>query len=139
MSELEIESLVAFCRELREHGLAITPSEVITAVHARQLTDMTDREEAFYSLRTVLTTCVEDFPVFEELFGRFWNRAQPRLMEREAPLPKDPRAPRMSPNRRASGLSLLLQNWTSSGPAAESPEKVLSASNIESVSRKDFT
>ena len=68
-----IERLITFCRELRAHGLSVTPAEVITAATALQLIDTRDRDEVFLSLRCVLTTSSEDFPIFEELFKRFWK------------------------------------------------------------------
>ena len=83
MSEPEIENLVLFCRALREHGLAVTPSEVVAAVTTLRLIDTSDREEVFLSLRSVLTTRVDDFPIFEELFETFWNRLPEKLVERE--------------------------------------------------------
>ena len=74
MFDSEIEKLVIFCRSLRDHGLAVTPAEVVAAVTAYRLIDTNDREEVFLSLRSVLTTRVEDFSIFEELFELFWTQ-----------------------------------------------------------------
>jgi uncharacterized protein with von Willebrand factor type A (vWA) domain len=60
MSDLEIARVVDFCRELRAHGLSVTPSEVITATTVLQIIDRTDRDEVFLSLRSILTTSVAD-------------------------------------------------------------------------------
>src|SRR5262245_56058461 len=83
-----LNNTVLFCRELRERGLLATPSEAIDAVTTLSLIDLDDRRETFLSLRSVLASRLEDFPVFEELFEDFWNRLgrvpQPRkIVERE--------------------------------------------------------
>ena len=74
MSDLEVEKLVVFCRELRAHGLSVTPAEVVTAATALRVIDTTDRDEVFLSLRSILTTSVDDFQIFAEVYKRFWNR-----------------------------------------------------------------
>src|SRR5678815_4399656 len=76
MSDLEVEKLVVFCRELRAHGLSVTPAEIVTATTALQIIDKTDREEVFLSLRSILTTSVDDFTIFEEVFKKFWNSSR---------------------------------------------------------------
>src|SRR5215468_8856754 len=83
-----LNRMVLFCRTLRERGLLATTSEAIDAVTTLGLIDLDDREEAFLSLRSVLTSRVEDFPVFEEVFESFWGglgrSPQPRkIVERE--------------------------------------------------------
>src|SRR5499426_2886352 len=83
-----LNDTVVFCRALRERGLLATPSEAIDAATALGLIDLDDREETFLSLRSVLTSRPEDFPVFEEVFESFWARLarspQPRtIVERE--------------------------------------------------------
>jgi len=139
LSESEIENLVLFCRALREHGLAVTPSEVVAAVTTLRLIDRSDREEVFLSLRSVLTTRVDDFPIFEELFENFWNRLAQRLVERDEPSNTSPMIRRPSPKRKASGFEFFLENWASSRGADSKPVKVPGASDIESGAEKDFT
>ena len=65
MSDGEVEKVVLFCRELRAHGLSVTPAEAVTATTALQVIDTTDSYEVFVSLRSILTTSVDDFPIFE--------------------------------------------------------------------------
>jgi uncharacterized protein with von Willebrand factor type A (vWA) domain len=139
LSDLEIENLVLFCRSLRENGLAVTPSEVVVAVTTLRLIDTSDREEVFFSLRSVLTTRVDDFPIFEELFNTFWNRLPQKLVERDEPSNSSAIVRRRSAKRNASGLEFLLENWSSSRRPDNVPVKVPGASNIESSATKDFT
>ena len=69
-----LTNTILFCRTLRARSLLVTPSEAIDAVTTLNLIDLGDRQETFLSLRSVLTSRVEDFPVFEELFEGFWGR-----------------------------------------------------------------
>src|SRR5215475_5409119 len=72
-AESLLDDTVLFCRALREAGVPVTPAETLAAVTTLSLIDVEDREETFLSLRSVLSSSVEDFPVFEKLFERFWS------------------------------------------------------------------
>ena len=139
LTEPEIENLVLFCRSLREHGLAVTPSEVVVAGRTLRLIDTNDREEVFLSLRSVLTTRVDDFPIFEELFETFWNRLPQKLVERDEPFHSSSIVRRRSTKRSASGLQFFLENWNSSRGHDNESVKLPGASDIESGAEKDFT
>ena len=137
MSYLEIERVVGFCRELRANGVSVTPAEVVTAATALQVIDTVDRDEVFVSLRSVLTTSVEDFPVFEELFKRFWKSRSQALVQRESSstLRRENKSPRHSPK----GLAFFLEHWGGSFSAGAQPLKVPGASDTESATTKDFS
>jgi uncharacterized protein with von Willebrand factor type A (vWA) domain len=132
MSDSEVERLILFCRELRAHGLSVTPAEVLTAATALQMIDTTDRDEVFVSLRSILTSSVDDFPIFEELFKTFWTKAPKKLVERESISSK---ALRQSPK----GLAFFLEHWGSSFNDGAQPVKVPGASETESRATKDFS
>ena len=111
-----LEDTVLFCRALREHGLAVTPSESMDAARAFSLIDRDDRREVFLSLRSILTSRVEDFPVFEELFDLFWSRSgetpPPRkVVETPGGPTKEGRGRRSSSTQTPKGLPYLLENW----------------------------
>lgn len=131
---MEMENVVTFCRALRERGLSVTPAEVVIAATVLQLIDTTDRDEVFLSLRSVLTTSVDDFPTFEELFETFWTRSPRKLVEREAQTALRPRigAP-------AKGLAFFLENWTTSKRSDFQPVNVPGADAAESHAHKDFS
>ncbi len=139
-----IESTVLFCRALRERGLAVTPSEAVDAVTTLSLVDRDDRREVFLSLRSILTSRVEDFPVFEELFDAFWGRSgespQPRkLVESPRDPNKEGRVRLSSSSPAPKGLPYLLENWMpAESPVSESID-VPVASAAESSSEKDFS
>jgi uncharacterized protein with von Willebrand factor type A (vWA) domain len=127
--------VVLLGRALRDHGVAVTPSEVIAAVTAFQLIDQTDREEVFLSLRSVFTSRVDDFAIFKDLFDRFWKGVVEREGLSKTSLQVRPGAPR-------AGLAFFLENWaTSRGKEEESgePLKVPGASETEANAEKDFS
>ena len=130
---MEFENLVTFCRALRERGLSVTPAEVVTAATVLQVIDTSDRDEVFLSLRSVLTTSVDDFSTFEELFETFWNRSPRKLVERNSGTTV--RARNVS---QPKGLAFFLEHWSSSVRAGAEPVKIPGASNSESRTQKDF-
>jgi uncharacterized protein with von Willebrand factor type A (vWA) domain len=131
---MDIENVVTFCRALRERGLSVTPAEVVAAVTVLQVIDTSDRDEVFLGLRCVLTTSVDDFPVFEELFETFWNRSPRKLVARDSGATV--RARSVS---QPKGLAFFLENWSASVRAGAEPVKVPGASDVESRAQKDFT
>ncbi len=125
----QLEDLVGFCRALRERGVSVTPAEVVTAATVFQVIDTSDRDEVFLSLRSVLTTSVDDFPTFAELFEEFWSRSPRKLIQRDVLSRKAPAA---------KGLGFFLEHWTNSLRADSQPVNVPGASEIES-GEKDFS
>lgn len=126
----ELESLVEFCRTLREHGLSVTPAEVVTAAAALQIIDNKDRDEVFLSLRNILTTSVDDFPIFESLFATFWSRLPKRLIETS----ENVQIRQTSPARATGGVAFFLENWPTSRSV-----NVPGASDTDSSAAKDFS
>jgi len=133
----EIESLVVFCRTLREHGLSVTPAEVITAATALQILDTRDRDEVFLGLRNILTTSVDDFLIFANLFEAFWSGLPKKLVERESSANAQIR--RSSHARTTGGISFLLEHWPGSLRSQAQPVNVPGASDTESVASKDLS
>lgn len=128
---LDLESLVSFCRTLREHGLSVTPAEVVTAAAALQIIDTKDRDEVFLSLRNILTTSVDDFPIFESLFAMFWSCSPKQSVKSEIVQVR-----RTSPARATGGVAFFLENWPASNTQ---PANVPGASETESIAVKDFS
>ena len=132
VAELDLERVVAFGRELRAHGLSVTPAEVVTATTAIQIIDTIDRDEVFLSLRSILTSSVDDFPIFAEVFKRFWNRS------RSISSSTTVRTQSTSRGQTAKGLGFFLEHWGSSFTNSAQPVKVPGASDAESTAAKDF-
>jgi len=133
MSDEEVEKVVLFCRELRAHGLSVTPAEAVTATMALRVIDTTDSYEVFVSLRSILTTSVDDFPIFEEVFKKFWNSS--RSLSTRTTV----RIQGTLPRQTSKGLAFFLENWGSSFSAGAQPIKVPGASDTESATAKDFS
>ena len=140
MSDAEVQKLIGFCRELRAHAVSVTPAEVVTAATALQVIDTLDRDEVFLSLRSVLTTSVDDFPVFEELFKRYWNRSShsPHMIAQRETVSTS-RHESNSPRHSPKGLAFFLEHWGSSFSSGAQPVKVPGASDTESAATKDFS
>ena len=128
--------VVLLGRALRESGVAVTPSEVVTATSAFEVIDQADPEAVFLSLRSVFTSRVEDFPVFAELFARYWNRTPEKYVEREG-LSKTTLQVRPGAPRR--GLGYFLENWSTSRGEDGGEVKVPGASETEWSAEKDFS
>jgi hypothetical protein len=139
MSPPGIEEVVIFARALREHGLAVTLSEVVAAVKSLRLIDPSDRDEAFLSFRSIFTTRVEDFPVFEELFAAFWSQSPKKPVEREILSNAAARVRVSSPTHTTKGLAYFLEHWTNPRAGqSEEPIRLPGASDMESDAEKDF-
>jgi uncharacterized protein with von Willebrand factor type A (vWA) domain len=145
MTQLSIDpglltETIVFCRTLREHGLAVTPSETIDAITALNLIDRSDRRETFLSLRSVLTSRIDDYPVFEELFKNFWDRSGRNLPPRKDES-HEARAKRKEQTStgldRQKDLAFLIEHWGSS--KSTEPLRLPGASNLESADEKDFS
>jgi uncharacterized protein len=125
---------VIFCRALRENGLAVTPSEAIEAVTVLDMIDLGDRGETFLGLRSVLTSRVEDFPIFERLFEDFWlnlSRQPRKLVEGQAR--------QVSSADKEKNLAYFLEHWGAAGVSRADKIRLPGASNSESISEKDFS
>jgi len=139
-----LNNTVLFCRSLRGRGLLVTPSEAIDAVTTLNLIDLDDQQETFLSLRSVLTTRVEDFPVFEELFEGFWSQIgqslQPRKIAEREDFSTGARQARLSSREyRHQGLAFFLEHWGAGESRATEPINLPGASNVESTAEKDFS
>jgi uncharacterized protein len=116
----------------------VTPSEAIDAVTVLGLIDLDDRQETFLSLRSVLTSRVEDFPVFEELFEKFWRRqGRIKMVERDSLSNSKQQARLSSSAHKDKGLAFFLEHWGEAGSTETT--RLPGASNVESISEKDFS
>jgi uncharacterized protein with von Willebrand factor type A (vWA) domain len=128
--------IVLLGRALRDHGVAVTPAEVVAATAAFQIIDQADRNEVFLSLRSIFTSRVDDFPIFEELFAKYWDAPPEKHVEREG-LSKT--MLRIQPGAPRRGLAYFLENWGTARGEDNEPVKVPGASETESGAEKDFS
>ena len=70
-----MERIIArFVAALRENGIRVSPGESLDAVQALALTGMDGRRSSRQLLRLTLVKNVNDIPVFDEVFNRFFSR-----------------------------------------------------------------
>ena len=144
MSGPGFDETVRFCRALRDQGLEVTPSSAIDSIRTLKLIGMKDRQDAFFGLRSVLTSRVEDFPVFEELFDSFWrdlttlSEGQPRP---DKPVDNATRNSRRTPASAANprGLAYFLENWLREDSSDAESINTPGASSAQTLAEKDFT
>ncbi len=68
--------ITRFIMALRERGVRVSPGETIDAVHALALVGVGGRESVRALLRLTLVKNVNDIPVFEEVFDRFFSSSR---------------------------------------------------------------
>src|SRR6185295_7790230 len=142
-SESKLTNTVLFCRALRERGVAATPAEAVDAARTLNLIDLDDRQETFLSLRSVLTSRVEDFENFAELFEEFWcglgHRAEQRKnVAGESRLTRRREVRPSSREFSEKGLPFFLDNWRAA-PNDSKEINIPAVSDIESSADKDFS
>jgi uncharacterized protein with von Willebrand factor type A (vWA) domain len=70
-----MERIIArFVAALRESGIRVSPGESLDAVQALALAGMEGRASSRQLLRLTLVKSVNDMPVFDEVFNRFFSR-----------------------------------------------------------------
>ena len=74
-------TIVNFVSALRESGIRVSPSESLDAVQAASLCGMEGRRLTRRLLRLTLVKNVNDIPLFNEVFNRFFNRFQPEELD----------------------------------------------------------
>ena len=67
------ETLVQFCRALRNSGMRISVDESISAATALEEVDPTNRDQFYYALYTSLIDSPEEKHQFDELFNYYWE------------------------------------------------------------------
>src|SRR6185369_470302 len=79
-----MERIIArFVAALRESGIRVSPGESLDAVQALALAGMEGRGSSRQLLRLTLVKNVNDMPVFDEVFNRFFSRFQPAVPDME--------------------------------------------------------
>jgi uncharacterized protein with von Willebrand factor type A (vWA) domain len=68
-----LHNLLSFGRLLRELGLQTTPEQMVDAVSVLESTDLSKRDDVFYSLRCLFVGRPEHLPIFDVAFEQFWR------------------------------------------------------------------
>ena len=67
------ETLVRFCRALRDSGTRVSVDESISAATALKEVDPTNKDQFYYALYTSLIDNPEEKNQFDELFNYYWE------------------------------------------------------------------
>ena len=132
-------NITLFGRRLRGRGLLVGPAEVGLALRGLAETSLWDREEVRLALRTIFCSRVEDLPVFDGEFARFWSEpavagAPPNAEVGEgAPQARGP-----APSGEQEG-HLSVTEWSGDGISEEDERAVPAYSPAEIRTRKDFS
>ena len=131
-----VAHLAAFAGALRERGVPVGLSEQVDAATALTLVDLLDRDEVAAALKCALRLRPEHWPVFDELFGRWWRESRPLAHSERYRRPDADRAvPRGVPRagKAADGTPAGVEG---AGPEARSGEPGYSADEV--LRRKPF-
>src|SRR5438067_1276071 len=101
MREGLLPNLLVFGRALRTAGVSVRAGGVEDAVRALGAVGIERKRDVHAALRAVLTVRHEDFPIFDEIFERFW-RVWPDGSSAGMPRPMRP------PVRARASLKMLL-------------------------------
>ena len=135
-----LNAVVLLCRDLRDRGVSVTPSESVDAARTLGQVDLGDREDVRLSLRTVLVSRREDFEAFDAAFDAAWRL--PGGLAAPIPMPHlhaDVRRPPNQQQKKPAPVSL--QNWMKpdDGASEHDPITVRAASDRESLGERDFS
>jgi hypothetical protein len=88
-----VAHLAAFAGALRERGVPAGLGEEVDAATALTLVDLLDREEVATTLKCALKIRREHWPVFDELFARWWREHRPSAHVEQHTRPATDRTP----------------------------------------------
>lgn len=71
--------MVSFASALREHGVKVSPAQIVTLGHAFSLLGTDDLEDVYWSGRTCLVSEYVDIPAYDAAFASFFLGADPDL------------------------------------------------------------
>ncbi|HEX6512403.1 MAG TPA: VWA domain-containing protein [Chloroflexota bacterium] len=140
-----LANVVDFGMLLRQRGLLVTPSEAIDSLRALGHVDIADRDEFYRSLRTVMASRLEDFPIFDEAFWSFWPAIVGDEAWDEGADQMDQMPSSMSPAGEESGeggeerVSQDIEAADESEGEGEEEEEVAGYSADEMMAAKDFS
>ena len=82
--------LVSFGHGLREHGITVSPAEIVTFGRAVSLLGADDLEDLYWSGRTCLVSESADIPAYDAAFASFFLGSDPELPPESGQDPESP-------------------------------------------------
>ncbi len=141
-----LTATLAFGQTLRRAGLPLTVSELMDAVRALTLIDLTDRQDVYLGLRACLVARVEEIPTFDRCFDAFWKfhadqgqGLEGLLNQAPAPRPEHAGPPDGAPGSEQKQDSLALDTWEEEAEDDGEPLEVPGQSEREVLMDRDFS
>lgn len=131
-----LENLILFVNMLRQAGLPVSSEQTMELSEALTLIDISNREQVYYTARTLLVSRYEHLNLFDTLFNRFW-RQQPTVNALSPQ--KSPHAPRYDrKHHRPLMMTYMAEKAKKDAKEVELGDKSGTFSDSEILQRKDF-
>jgi uncharacterized protein len=137
------QNILYFARTLRAAGMRVGPAAAVDAVRAVEIGGISNREDFYWTLHSVLVNRHEDFAVFDEAFRLFWRSHE--LFEKMLQMFSPVAAARDTQEEKKPGQTRVSQALYAGRESSAEREKPLieidarmSASGREILRRKDF-
>lgn len=132
-----LENLILFVNTLRRAGLPVSSEQTMEFSRALTLINIGNRDQVYYSARTLLISRYEHLRLFDFLFNRFWQHFTADTTSRPQKAPHAPRHDRK--HHRPLMMTYMAENAQHDAPEIEVADKSNTSSNIEVLRHKDFS
>ncbi len=139
-------AMLAFGGVLRASGLPVTTPELMDAVRALEVVDLTDRGEVYLALRAVLVSRLEEQPTFDRCFESFWKfqaedgQGLDGLVSMIPPtLPDNEHGGNPPEAGQEKQAQIALDDWDEGEGSDDEPLEVPGLSNREVLMEQDFS
>ena len=139
-------AMLTFGGVLRASGLPVTTPEVMDAVRALEVIDLTNRDEVYLALRAVLVSRVEELPAFDRCFENFWRfqaeegQGLDGLVPNVPPsLAGDEHGGESPPAAAEKQAQIALDDWEGGEATDDEPVEVPGLSDREVLMEQDFS
>ena len=139
-------AMLAFGGVLRASGLPVTTPELMDAVRALEVVDLTDRGEVYLALRAVLVSRLEEQPAFDRCFESFWKfqaedgQGLDGLVSMIPPtLPDNEHGGNPPEASQEKQAQIALDDWDEGEGSDDEPLEVPGLSNREVLMEQDFS
>jgi len=132
-----LSQAVGFVRELRTWGVVITPGQTSLFAQALAEVPIFDPQVFYHTARTTLITRHEDYPKFEEVFWKFWQRLGLERFPGEL-LPQTPIPPKKDQKPRPGEVGREPKPGQGQGPPVRVIDRALTYSEQEVLRHKRF-
>jgi uncharacterized protein with von Willebrand factor type A (vWA) domain len=130
-----LPNILLFPRLLRRAGLPISPEQSLDFAQALTLVDIGNREQVYYTGRSLLVTRAEHIPLFTILFNHFWQTRGIITTRNTMPLaPRHRRDPHPIPF-----ITLMAQKANPAHPEQDIADRAQTYSPAELLQRKEFS